>query len=86
MVLAALVNAKRVTVYRLADGKPQPVMVRLGASDGSSTEISRRRPQGRRPAGDRREGGQMSAAGTQAAAVIRTAGLGKVYSPGSEAE
>jgi putative ABC transport system ATP-binding protein len=28
----------------------------------------------------------MSAAGTQAAAVIRTAGLGKVYSPGSEAE
>jgi HlyD family secretion protein len=39
-VLAALVNAKRVTVYRLADGKPQPVMVRLGASDGSSTEIS----------------------------------------------
>ncbi|HAI94691.1 MAG TPA: efflux RND transporter periplasmic adaptor subunit [Xanthomonadaceae bacterium] len=39
-VLAALVNAKRVTVYRLADGKPQPVMVRLGASDGSNTEVS----------------------------------------------
>lgn len=28
----------------------------------------------------------MSAAGTQASAVIRTTGLGKVYSPGSEAE
>ena len=28
----------------------------------------------------------MSAAGTQPAAVIRTTGLGKVYSPGSEAE
>ena len=28
----------------------------------------------------------MSAAGTQASAVIRTSGLGKVYSPGSEAE
>ncbi len=39
-VLSALANAKRVTVYRLADGKPQPVMVRLGASDGTSTEIS----------------------------------------------
>ena len=26
--------------YRLADGKPQPVMVRLGASDGTATEIS----------------------------------------------
>lgn len=38
--LSTLVNAKRVTVYRLADGKPQPVMVRLGASDGSNTEIS----------------------------------------------
>ena len=28
----------------------------------------------------------MSAAGTQASAVIRTTGLGKIYSPGSEAE
>lgn len=38
--LGALLNAKRSTVYKLVDGKPQPVMVRLGASDGSSTEIS----------------------------------------------
>ena len=28
------------TVYRLEDGKPVPVLVRLGASDCSSTEIS----------------------------------------------
>ncbi|MFT3896882.1 MAG: hypothetical protein QM719_04195 [Thermomonas sp.] len=33
-------NAKRVTVYKLANGKPEAVMVRLGASDGSSTEVS----------------------------------------------
>jgi HlyD family secretion protein len=38
--LSALVNARRTTLYKLVDGKPQPVMVRLGASDGSSTEIS----------------------------------------------
>jgi HlyD family secretion protein len=38
--LSALVNAKRVTLYKLVDGKPQPVMVRLGASDGTATEIS----------------------------------------------
>ncbi|MCD7098213.1 efflux RND transporter periplasmic adaptor subunit [Stenotrophomonas sp. MMGLT7] len=38
--LAALVNAKRATVYRLVDGKPQPLMVRIGASDGTSTEIA----------------------------------------------
>jgi len=35
-----LVNAKRVQIYRLVDGKPQGVMVRLGASDGTDTEIS----------------------------------------------
>ena len=35
-----LVNAKRVQVYKLVDGKPQGVMVRLGASDGTDTEIS----------------------------------------------
>ncbi|MFT3761836.1 MAG: efflux RND transporter periplasmic adaptor subunit [Pseudoxanthomonas sp.] len=38
--LAALVNAKRTTLYKLADGKTQPVMVRIGASDGTDTEIS----------------------------------------------
>lgn len=38
--LAALLNAKRATLYKLADGEPQPVMVRLGASDGTDTEIS----------------------------------------------
>ncbi|WP_078059749.1 efflux RND transporter periplasmic adaptor subunit [Xanthomonas massiliensis] len=38
--LAALVNARRVAVYRLVGGKPRPVTVRVGASDGSSTEIA----------------------------------------------
>lgn len=38
--LGALLNVKRSTVYKLVNGKPQPVMVRLGASDGTSTEVS----------------------------------------------
>ena len=38
--LADLAGARRVTVYKLEDGKPTPVLVRLGASDGSNTEIS----------------------------------------------
>jgi HlyD family secretion protein len=38
--MEAQLNAKRVTLYRLANGKPEAVMVRLGASDGSSTEVS----------------------------------------------
>jgi len=38
--LANLAGARRVTVYRLEGGKPVPVMVRVGASDGSSTEIA----------------------------------------------
>ncbi|KAF1696626.1 efflux RND transporter periplasmic adaptor subunit [Pseudoxanthomonas koreensis] len=38
--LSNLVNARRTTLYRLVDGKAQPVMVRVGASDGSTTEIS----------------------------------------------
>ncbi len=33
-------NAKRVTIYKLVDGKPQLAMVRLGASDGTATEVS----------------------------------------------
>ncbi|MCR6685441.1 efflux RND transporter periplasmic adaptor subunit [Pseudoxanthomonas sp.] len=38
--LSALVNARRSTLYKLVDGQPQPVMVRIGASDGSFTEVS----------------------------------------------
>jgi len=38
--LSGLVNARRTTLYKLVDGQAQPVMVRVGASDGSSTEIS----------------------------------------------
>jgi HlyD family secretion protein len=38
--IEAQLNAKRVTLYKLANGKPEAVMVRLGASDGSSTEVS----------------------------------------------
>ena len=38
----AQLTAKRVTIYKLVDGKPQLAMVRLGASDGSATEISGR--------------------------------------------
>jgi HlyD family secretion protein len=36
----ALVGAKRAPLYKLVDGKPQTVMVRIGVSDGTSTEIS----------------------------------------------
>lgn len=36
----ALVGARRAPVYVLAEGKPKQVMVRVGASDGSSTEIN----------------------------------------------
>lgn len=38
--LAATVGATRVTVYRLVDGRREAVPVRLGASDGSATEVS----------------------------------------------
>lgn len=38
--LGSLLNAKRATIYRLQDGKPEPVMVRIGASDGTNTEVS----------------------------------------------
>lgn len=37
--LNALVGARRAPVYVLADGKPKAVTVRVGASDGTSTEI-----------------------------------------------
>ena len=35
----ALVGARRAPLYVLIDGKPEQRMVRVGASDGSSTEI-----------------------------------------------
>jgi HlyD family secretion protein len=37
--LAALVSARRAPVYKLVDGKPQAVTVRIGVSDGSVTEV-----------------------------------------------
>ena len=40
MSLEAQLNAKRVTIYKLDAGKPEVRMVRLGASDGSRTEVS----------------------------------------------
>ncbi|MBW8811473.1 MAG: HlyD family efflux transporter periplasmic adaptor subunit [Lysobacter sp.] len=38
--VSALVGATRAAVYKLVDGKPQKTMVRIGASDGTDTEIS----------------------------------------------
>lgn len=38
--VAASIGARRAPIYKLVDGEPQQVMVRIGASDGSSTEIS----------------------------------------------
>lgn len=38
--LSELASARRATLYRLEGGRPQPVAVRLGASDGSWTQIS----------------------------------------------
>lgn len=35
-----LLNARRAPVYKLVDGKPEMTMVRIGASDGTATEIS----------------------------------------------
>ena len=37
--LTASANARHATVYRLADGAPQPVTVRVGVSDGNSAEV-----------------------------------------------
>ncbi len=42
MSLEAQLSAKRVTVFRLDAGKPDVAMVKLGASDGSRTEVSGR--------------------------------------------
>ena len=38
--LRELLSAKRATAYRLLDGKPQPVALRIGATDGTNTEVS----------------------------------------------
>ncbi len=38
--LSALLTARRAPVYKLVDGAPQMAMVRIGASDGTDTEIS----------------------------------------------
>ena len=38
--IAALASARRAPIYLLVDGDPKQVMVRVGASDGSETEIS----------------------------------------------
>jgi len=40
VALGALLNARRAPVYKLVDGTPQMAMVRIGASDGTDTEIS----------------------------------------------
>lgn len=38
--VAALIGATRVAIYKLVDGQPQRTMVRVGASDGTDTEVS----------------------------------------------
>ena len=38
--IASQLNARRAPLYKLVDGQPQMTMVRVGASDGSSTEVS----------------------------------------------
>jgi HlyD family secretion protein len=38
--IAALASARRAPVYLLVDGKPRQVVVRVGASDGTDTEVS----------------------------------------------
>jgi HlyD family secretion protein len=38
--MTALTSAKRAPLYKLVDGEPQQVQVRIGASDGTDTEVS----------------------------------------------
>ena len=38
--VSALTSARRAPLYKLIDGKPQQVQVRIGASDGTNTEVS----------------------------------------------
>ncbi|NUS39454.1 MAG: hypothetical protein HOQ02_10585 [Lysobacter sp.] len=37
--IAQLLSTRRAPLYRLVDDKPQRVMVRVGSSDGSNTEV-----------------------------------------------
>ncbi len=60
--LASLLNARRAPVYKLAEGAPQMTMVRIGASDGTDTELS----------GDVREGDEL-VAGERAAQATAAA-------------
>ena len=55
--MAALVTARRAPLHKLVDGRPEAAMVRVGASDGSWTEVS----------GDVREGDEV-VVGTERAA------------------
>jgi HlyD family secretion protein len=55
--LAAMATARRAPLYKLVDGKPRQVQVQVGASDGSSTEVS----------GDIREGDQVIVGAARAA-------------------
>ncbi|MCR6663080.1 MAG: hypothetical protein NVV60_08030 [Luteimonas sp.] len=38
--LSSTLTATRTTLYKLVDGRREPVNVRVGASDGSSTEVT----------------------------------------------
>jgi HlyD family secretion protein len=38
--LASLASARRAPLYRLVDGQPRQVLVRVGASDGTNTEVA----------------------------------------------
>jgi HlyD family secretion protein len=55
--LAAMATARRAPLYTLVDGTPRQVQVRVGASDGSNTEVS----------GDIREGDQVIVGAARAA-------------------
>jgi HlyD family secretion protein len=37
--LQAMTSGKRAPVYKLVDGKPEQLTIRIGATDGSRTEI-----------------------------------------------
>ena len=55
--VSAGLGATRAAVYKLVDGKPQRTMVRIGATDGTDTEIS-----GDVKAGDQLVTGERAAA------------------------
>ncbi len=64
----ALLNARRAPLYLLADGKPNMVMVRLGASDGTDTEVA-----GNVKEGDEVITGARAASGEKAASATPAA-------------